>query len=76
MAIMYELALGHECARPDTLYRLESGAIYCAVAILLVASASLDDEIFFVGFGIAQQLLVSSDYSYQIFSPVLRVSRT
>ncbi|KAJ7888676.1 hypothetical protein B0H14DRAFT_2693413 [Mycena olivaceomarginata] len=36
---------------------LESGAIYCAVAILLVASASLDDEIFFVGFGIAQQLL-------------------
>ncbi|KAJ7888687.1 hypothetical protein B0H14DRAFT_2693462 [Mycena olivaceomarginata] len=36
---------------------LESDAIYCAVAILLVASASLDDEIFIVGFGIAQQLL-------------------
>ncbi|KAJ7330396.1 hypothetical protein DFH08DRAFT_313505 [Mycena albidolilacea] len=36
---------------------LESGTIYCAVAILLVASALLDDEIFIVGFGIAQHLL-------------------
>ncbi|KAJ7888667.1 hypothetical protein B0H14DRAFT_2693405 [Mycena olivaceomarginata] len=36
---------------------LESGALYCAVAIFLLISALLNDEIFSIGWGIGQQLM-------------------
>ncbi|KAF8176147.1 hypothetical protein K438DRAFT_80113 [Mycena galopus ATCC 62051] len=40
-----------------TVIILESGAIYCAMAIFLAISGSLNDEILNFGFGIGQQLL-------------------
>jgi len=36
---------------------LESGAVYCIAAIFLVISASLNREIYSVGYGIGQQVL-------------------
>ncbi|KAJ7888685.1 hypothetical protein B0H14DRAFT_1193746 [Mycena olivaceomarginata] len=36
---------------------LESGAVYCTVAIFLVISRSLNEEIFGIGLGIAQQVM-------------------
>jgi hypothetical protein len=40
--------------------RLESGAIYCLAAIFIAVTVSLDDpNIYNIGIGIAQQLIVS-----------------
>lgn len=77
IGIMYGLRLVKENALVLILfYRLESGAVYFIAAISMVVFVSLNDKIFSVGFGIgfgiAQQLLVSSVH-YQGYSSVLPV---
>jgi hypothetical protein len=49
---------------PDMTSRLESGAIYCLAVIFLVVAVSLNDlEFYYIGLGIAEQLIVSIGHS-------------
>jgi hypothetical protein len=60
IGIMYEFIL--HCLSSDMFSRLESGAIYCIMAILLDIAVSLcDDEIYYIGVSIGEQLIVSPD---------------